>query len=78
MPKRVVPLTDLQVRSAKPGDKSHKLFDGGGMYLEVMPTGSKIWRMKYRQANDKPNTLTFGPYPGITLAAASSLSDSGI
>jgi integrase len=70
MPKLAMPLTDLQVRNAKPRDKAYKLADGGGMYLEVMPTGSKFWRLSYRQPNGKANRLTFGPYPETTLAEA--------
>jgi hypothetical protein len=37
LPKRVLPLTELQVRNAKPRDKVYSLADGGGMYLEVKP-----------------------------------------
>jgi len=70
MPKRVISLSDVQVRNAKPQAKPFKLSDGGGLYLEVMPTGSKLWRLKYRQADGKENRLSFGPYPEITLAAA--------
>jgi integrase len=70
MSKRVLPLSDLQVRTAKPRDKIYTLFDGGGLYLEVSPGGSKIWRMKFRQRNGSSNRLTFGPYPEITLAVA--------
>jgi hypothetical protein len=46
MPKCVVPLTLLQVKNAKPKDKPFKLSDGGGLYLEVTPGGSKRWHMK--------------------------------
>lgn len=63
-------LTDMQVRNAKPKEKPYKLFDGGGMYLEVAPSGSRIWRLKFRQAGGKENRLTFGPYPEITLQEA--------
>jgi integrase len=70
MPKLITPLTDIQLRNAKPADKPYKLSDGGGLYIEVMPNGSKFWRMKVRQANGKESRLTFGSYPGITLAAA--------
>ncbi len=70
MPKRVLPLTELQVRNAKPRDKTYSLSDGHGMYLEVAPTGSKIWRMQFQQAGGGRNRLTFGPYPEVTLAAA--------
>lgn len=70
MPKIVTPLTDTQVKNAKLKDKPYKLSDGGGMYLEVTPTGGKLWRMKYRQANGKENRLAFGKYPDVTLGEA--------
>ncbi|MFB9243676.1 DUF4102 domain-containing protein [Massilia antarctica] len=70
MAKQIAPLTDLTIRNAKPGEKSLKRFDGGGLYLEVMPGGSKLWRMKYRQLNGKENRLSFGSYPEISLADA--------
>lgn len=70
MPKLAKPLTDTQIRSAKPGLKSYTLPDGGGMYLEVSPSGSKIWRMSYRQPNGKNTRLTFGAYPGVSLLEA--------
>ena len=70
MPKIIAPLTEMQVRKAKPHEKAYRLFDGGGLYLEVTPKGSRIWRMKFRQANGSENVLTFGPYPEITLQNA--------
>jgi len=70
MPKLTSPLTAMQVRNAKPKDKPYKLFDGGGLYLDVLPSGSRIWRFKFRQPNGKENRLTFGPYPEITLQEA--------
>lgn len=41
-------LTEKTCKNAKPKEKSYKLSDGLGLYLEVMPNGSKYWRMKYR------------------------------
>jgi len=70
MPKLIAPLTDIQLRTAKPTDKPYKLSDGGGLYVEVMSNGSKFWRMKVRQANGKESRLTFGCYPELTLAGA--------
>jgi hypothetical protein len=64
-----MPLTDTAVRSAKPQAKSVKLFDGGGLYLEVSPTGGKWWRWKYRY-NGKENRLSFGIYPDVSLKSA--------
>lgn len=58
MPKLAAPLTDTQIKNAKPKDKPYTLADGGGMYLEIMPIGSKIWRMSYRQENGKNTRLT--------------------
>jgi len=70
MAKIVKPLSPVQVKNAKPKDKAYKLSDGGGMYLEVMPTGAKLWRMKFRQANGKENRLAFGVYPDVSLEQA--------
>jgi integrase len=64
------PLTEMQVRNAKRRDKAYKIYDGGGLYLHVLPTGSRIWRLKFRQFDGKENLLTFGPYPEITLQDA--------
>ena len=56
-------LTDRQCKAAKPRDKTYKLSDGGGLYLEVSQTGSKYWRMKYRRPSDKKeDRLAFGVY----------------
>ncbi len=41
-------LTDTAVKKAKPGDKPVRMFDAGGLYLEVATSGSKLWRFKYR------------------------------
>ena len=70
MPKIVAPLTDIQAKNAKPKATPYKLADGGGLYLEVMPTGKKLWRMKFRQANGKESRLAFGSYPETTLVQA--------
>jgi len=70
MPKIVTPLTDIQAKNAKPKEASYKLADGGGLYLEVMPTGRKLWRMKFKQASGKESRLAFGAYPEVPLAEA--------
>ena len=70
MAKIVKPLSPLQVKNAKTKGKLYKLADGGGLYLEVTPTGSKLWRMKFRQANGKENRLSFGTYPTVSLEEA--------
>lgn len=62
-------LTDTEIRKAKPGDKPIRKFDGGGLYVEVSPSGGKLWRLKYR-FNSKEKLLSFGSYPDVSLAKA--------
>ncbi|ECA2717303.1 DUF4102 domain-containing protein [Salmonella enterica subsp. enterica serovar Braenderup] len=62
-------LTATEIKAAKPKAKPYKLSDGGGMYLEVFPNGTKSWRMKYR-IGGKEKRVVFGVYPVVTLAAA--------
>lgn len=62
-------LSDPKVKKAKPETKPYKMADGGGMYVEVMPNGSKYWRLKYRYAG-KEKRLALGVYPAVTLAHA--------
>ncbi|XGA78578.1 integrase arm-type DNA-binding domain-containing protein [Halomonas sp. CH40] len=62
-------LSATAVRSAKPKEKTYKISDGGGMYLEVTPSGGTYWRMKYR-FNGKEKRLALGIYPDTTLAQA--------
>jgi hypothetical protein len=57
-----MPLTDIAIKNAKPADKPLRLYDEGRMYLEISPTGGKIWRMKYRFGG-KEKTLALGKYP---------------
>ena len=57
-------LTIKKIDGAKPKDKAYKLADGGGLYLEVMPTGAKYWRLKYR-VGGKEKRLAFGVYPEV-------------
>lgn len=62
-------LTNTAITSAKPKEKPYKLADGGGMYLEVAPSGGKLWRLKYRFGG-KEKLLSLGKYPQTTLAEA--------
>lgn len=65
-------LKDASVRNAKPKEKMYRLFDGGGLYLEVTPKGGKYWRFKYRFAG-KEKRLALGVYPDLSLADAREL-----
>lgn len=62
-------LNDQICKNAKPKEKTYKISDGGGLYLEITPKGGKLWRLKYRFLN-KQKKLSIGIYPIITLAEA--------
>lgn len=62
-------LSDVAVRNAKPGAKPVRMFDGGGLYLEVTPSGGKLWRLKYRFGG-KEKLLALGKYPDVSLKDA--------
>lgn len=62
-------LTDTAIRNAKPGAKPVKLFDAAGLYLLVQPTGSKLWRLKYRFGGSE-KLLALGAYPDGPLRGA--------
>ena len=62
-------LTDTTLRTAKPKDKAVKLFDGGGLYVEIAPSGGRLWRLKYRFGG-KEKRLALGAYPAVSLKDA--------
>lgn len=62
-------LTDTQIRNTKPTKKPIRLFDGGGLYLEIAPSGGKWWRLKYR-FDGKEKRISLGVYPEISLKGA--------
>ncbi len=62
-------LTDTAIKRAKPFAKTVRLFDGGGLYLEVAPSGGKWWRLKYRFGG-KEKRVSLGVYPVVSLAEA--------
>lgn len=69
MKRKVTPLTDMEVKKAKPKEKDYKLSDGGGLYLKVTINGGKLWRLDYSHAG-KRLTMAFGSYPEISLSDA--------
>lgn len=69
-----MPLTDTAIRNAKPAPKAVKMFDAGGLFLLVQPTGSKLWRLKYRFGG-KEKLLALGAYPEVGLRDARSRRD---
>jgi integrase len=69
-----LPLSDTTIRTAKPKDKLYRLTDANGLCLEVAPTGTKLWRYRYR-FNGSAKMLALGKYPAVTLVKARQLRD---
>jgi hypothetical protein len=68
-PYHTVTLTDLKIRSLKPDEKPHRYTDGGNLFVEVRPNGSKLWRFAYK-FDGKQKLMALGTYPEISLARA--------
>lgn len=64
-----MPLSELQIKNAKPAEKAYRMADGGGLYIEISPAGGKLWRLKFR-FDGKEKRLAFGSYPTVSLKAA--------
>ena len=64
-----MPLNDTAIRNIKPKDRPFKLADGNGLYLFVTPTGSRLWRLKYRFGGHE-RILSIGAYPAVTIKMA--------
>src|SRR5476649_2238048 len=69
MPKLATPLTEQQIASLAPRPRSFIIGDGGGLFLQIEPAGKKVWRMAYRRGH-KETSISFGPYPEVSLAEA--------
>lgn len=70
MPKKVVPLTDTEIKKAKIQEKTYRMTDGAGLYLLVETNGSKGWRLDYIRPGGGRNTISLGTYPSISLSEA--------
>jgi len=71
MTRTTKPLTNTEVKQAKPKDKEFSLADGNGLALRIKPNGSKLWIFNYYRPHTKKRAnLSFGPYPNLTLAEA--------
>lgn len=69
MSRVIKPLTETQIKNAKPKDKDYKLFDGGGLYLLITPKGYKWWRLKYK-IDGREQLMSLGVYPETSLVRA--------
>ena len=72
MPKIVKPLTPTSINNLKPKASRYPRADGGctGLFIEVMPSGSKIWRYRYTLSGLRRAPVTIGNYPDISIDAA--------
>jgi len=70
-------LSDTKVRSLKPRDKLYKVSDDRGLYLEVTPNGSRLWRYRYF-LHGKDKRIALGAYPVVGLADARRKRDDGV
>lgn len=65
------PLTNTQVKNAKPRSKEYSLADGKGLALRVKTNGTRLWIFNYsRPYTKKRANISFGIYPELTLADA--------
>jgi hypothetical protein len=62
-------LKDLEIRALKARDRIYKKADERGLYIEVHPSGSKLWRFKFSYLG-KDKRLALGRYPEVGLAEA--------
>ena len=71
MPKKTKPLTDTEIKRAKPSEKLYFLYDNDGLQLRISPSSSKTWLFRYRRpVTLKTNNLKLGTYPALSLSAA--------
>jgi integrase len=69
MARVIIPLTDKKIQNAKAKEKKYKLSDGGGLFLEIRPNGSKLWRLSYR-INGKSKEYAIGTLQEYSLQEA--------
>jgi integrase len=70
MPKAATPLNDTRIRALKPKAKRYLVSDGGGLVLEVMTSGTRVWRYRYSLHGKQQPLVTIGDYPAIGLQDA--------
>lgn len=71
MARVITPLTDTKINNTKADSKKYiKLFDGGGLFLLVAPSGSKVWKIKYNKPDGRESLITVGDYPSTSLKDA--------
>jgi Arm DNA-binding domain len=64
-------LSQLTITNAKPKAKPYMLTDGDGLHVRIDPSGSKLWRLRYR-FEGKANMVSLGSFPSVSLLFSSS------
>lgn len=67
--RKVSPLTDTEIRNAKPREKKYSIPDGNGLQLTITPDGRRFWEIRYT-VDGKARQTTAGTYPAVTLKEA--------
>ena len=62
-------LSDNRLKNLKPKERPYRMADGEGLSIQIEPSGSKLWRFRYRIAGSE-KMLSMGSYPEVGLAAA--------
>lgn len=69
MARKTKPLTDTEIKAAKPKDADYQLYDGDGLTLLIKPSGRKLWQFRYYRPLTKQRTKqSFGAYPAVSLS----------
>lgn len=68
-------LNNTQIKRFKKPSKLQRYLDADGLYLEVTPAGSKIWRYRYKNYQNTWTMKSLGVYPQISLEKARELRD---
>jgi len=69
-----IKLAVAKIKTLKPQEEIYRLLDADRLYIEVRPTGAKIWYLKY-VLNGKESSMSLGEYSSVSLAEARQLKD---
>ena len=67
-------LTEIKIKNLKPRERPYSESDSHGLYLEVFPNGSKLWRIRY-VTDGKETRRSLGPWPLVSLKEARERND---
>lgn len=63
-------LNATKIKRLKPKEKLYRVVDSDGLYLEITPTGSKLWRARYKKPDGKSTMQSLGRYPDVSIEEA--------